>query len=223
MVLVIWFPSTSASWKNYGQVRCVKLESGPWNWNRGQLEFDLTHSKPVCYMSSGRTGSFQRRKRLVETDLTGNGDRNSWRHSGKGNQAGRHVTVYHMIWATKHTHCVIWYGFSKFIEPLNNIGYKRVYTTIWYDSMNSVNVHGHWPRTTSLPMIIHCWWLFMHCCQWLFIHRCWWLFVHCCQWLFTASDSSSIAANYYLSITASDYWWIIADGYLSIADDDYCF
>ena len=34
---------------------------------------------------------------------------------------GRHVTVYHMIWATKRTHCVIWYGFSEFIEPLNNI------------------------------------------------------------------------------------------------------
>ena len=35
---------------------------------------------------------------------------------------GRHVTVYHMIWATECTHCVIWYGFSKFIESVNNIG-----------------------------------------------------------------------------------------------------
>ena len=35
-----------------------------------------------------------------------------------------------MIWATERSHCVTLYGFSEFIEPVNNIGYTMVLVII---------------------------------------------------------------------------------------------
>ena len=117
---------------------------------------------------------------------------------------GRHVTVYHMIWATERSHCVTWYGFSKFIEPVNNIGYTMVPVII----------------CPSLPVIIGpllpriiCWWLLVHWCWWLLVNRYRWLSGHCCQWLF-ADDYWYIGANDYWSIGTDDYWSIAANDYL---------
>jgi len=128
-------------------------------------------------------------------------------------KAGSPVTVYHNIWSTEHTHCVIWYGFSEFIEPVNNIGYivKGLHCTIWYDSMNSVNVHGlalhrcrglKWPAADTYQFIAQ--WVCIHPCRWQCIlamtphaslpmtahaslpmtgHRCQWGYMLRCRWL----------------------------------------
>ena len=99
--------------------------------------------------------------------------------------AGRHVTVYHMIWATEWSHCVTWYGFSEFIGPVNNIGYTMV-------------------------LVIICRWLLVHWCWWLLVNRYQWLSGHCCRWLF-ADDYWYISANDYWSIGANDYPAIAAN------------
>ena len=104
-------------------------------------------------------------------------------------RTGRHVTVYHMIWATKHTHCVIWYGFRKFIEPLNNIGYIINRLTLPYDMIQ-------WIQWMSMDISLE-----LHHCQWLFAagdYSC-----------ITADDYLSIAADVYLSITANDYLLLV--------------
>ena len=83
------------------------------------------------------------------------------------------VTVYHMIWATEWSHCVTLYGFSEFIEPVNNIGYTMVPVII----------------CPLLPLIIGplllmiiCQWLLINRYRWLLGHWCRWLFGHCCRW-----------------------------------------
>ena len=69
-----------------------------------------------------------------------------------GMATGRHVTVYHMIWATERTHCVIWYGFSEFIEPLNNIGYIVKWLTLPYDMIQWIQ----WMSMDICLALHHC-------------------------------------------------------------------
>ena len=38
-----------------------------------------------------------------------------------GQQTGRDVTVYHMIWYNECKQCIISYGFTERIEPVNNL------------------------------------------------------------------------------------------------------
>ena len=128
---------------------------------------------------------------------------------------GRHVTVYHMIWATEQTHCVTWYGFSKCIEPVNNIGYTMVPVIICPSLPVIIGPLLPMIIGQLVPMIIQP----LLQIIWLnipvktrpktcFLDRKWvryrcFMICKICQWLF-----------------ANDYWSIGADDYSAIAAND---